>query len=159
MEKFKKEKSFTLLEMIFAIFFLTVVFLSVFSLITQLIIGSSISSQNLIAAYLAQEGMELVRNIRDTNLLEGKDWREGLGEGEWQIDFNDSNLLPYNGDFLKINDEGFYHYGGGRESPYKRKITISQSEPDVLKVEVQVFWQERGREHQLKAEGRLYNWR
>ena len=36
------------------------------------------ASRRLTAAYLAKEGIEIVRNIRDTNWIEGESWDRGL---------------------------------------------------------------------------------
>ncbi len=62
-------KSFTLIEVIIAIFILTMGTVGAFSLIQRTIAFTSISSSRLTAAYLAQEGMEIARNIRDSNYL------------------------------------------------------------------------------------------
>lgn len=154
--KFKK-KTFTIIETIGAIFLLSLVIGGSLSLISQLIILSSISTQKLVAAYLAQEGVEIVRNIRDTNILNNNNWDDKLQNGDWEADYNDAFLSSYSGKNLKIDQKGFYNYENGNDSQFKRKISISKS-PDntFLEVRVTVFWQERGRSHQLKVQENLY---
>jgi type II secretory pathway pseudopilin PulG len=150
-------KSFTLIETIVAIFILTTGILALSSLISYFISTSSISSQRLVAAYLAQEGIEIVRNLRDTNLLNGRNWDYGLGNGDWQADYDDFTLSPYAGSFLNLETNGFYGYNSGTQTNFKRKITLQKS-GDVLKVLVEVSWQERRRSHSLTAQANLYNW-
>jgi putative endonuclease len=157
---FRKCKSgggFTLIETITAIFILTTGILALSSLISYFISASSISGQRLIAAYLAQEGIEIVRNLRDTNLLNGRSWDYGLNSGDWQADYNDATLSPYTGSFLNLEGSGFYGYGSGNLTVFKRKINLQKS-GNVLKILVEVSWQERGRSHSLTAQANLYNW-
>jgi hypothetical protein len=65
---------------------------------------------------------------------------------------------------LKINN-GFYDYGGsGPDSPFKRKITLQKEtnvgpNPDEIKVAVRVMWKKHGKDYQIEAASRLYNWR
>jgi len=157
-------KSFTLIETAVAIFVLTVGILTVSSLISYLLSISSIASQKLIASYLALEGIEIVRNIRDSNLLnDDRNWDDGLNDGYWQGDYNDSSLTSYNDSFLKLESDGFYGYGEGIQTPFKRKIHIEQiTDQDGkkigIKVVVEVSWKERGRTHSVKAQENLYNW-
>lgn len=162
-----KKKGFTLLEVIIAIFIITVGVVGTISLIVQTLSGTAIASQRLIAAYLAQEGIEIIRNIRDTNWLEGGDnpWNEGLtGCSNGCIaDYKtptqlDPPLPAYNGQYLNIDTNGFYSYFGGTPTKFQRKITIS-SETDVLTVKVSVIWREKGKTHSISLEEKLYNWR
>ena len=71
---FKNQKGFTLTEVMIGMMILTVAIVSA----TQLLIGIMNSNKaiihNLQAYYLAQEGIEAVRNIRDTNWLHNKKW-------------------------------------------------------------------------------------
>jgi len=162
-------KSFTLIEVITAIFLITVGIAGVSGLISQLITSSTVSSQKLIAAYLAQEGIEIVRNIRDTNLLEGDTWDEGLNTAECQngceADYTFANqtdpFLPAfgAGRFLNIAGNRFYSYSAGIQTIFKRKITITKPQDNILETRVQISWQEKGRSHQLTAQENLYNWR
>lgn len=157
-------KSFTLLEVIIAIFVITVGVIGGIFAIQQTIVLASYSSSRLTAAYLAQEGIEIVRNIRDTNWLEGEDWRNGLGDGQWQADYNDQNLTSYDGgSFLYIQTtNGFYGYDSGTPTKFKRKITITTPPPPLststLEVLVEINWQERGKSYSFPVKEHLYNW-
>lgn len=79
----KSGKGFTLLEVIIAIFILTVGVGGAYGLIQSTIISASQNKMRLTAYYLAQEGVEIVRNIRDSNWLAqrtapGVLWADGI---------------------------------------------------------------------------------
>jgi len=178
----KSTKGFTLLEVIGAIFILTVGAGSAFILISQTLSAASLVKERLIASYLVGEGIEIVRNIRDTNWLQARDpaktspWDDGLCSTSpcyWQTDYTtrtftdtadfeqcsdpEYNCRPYDGTTLKI-DGGFYNYTSGTETIFKRKITIEKLDSDNIKVEVNVEWTEKGRTHNLKAIEYLTSW-
>lgn len=171
----KSGGGFTLLEMMIAVFVILVGILGVMSLLQRIIFSSSITSSRLTAAYLAQEGAEIVRNIRDTNWLEARtavnSWDEGLtvcGGTGFIADYNHSYcpnqidpLLPcYSGQYININTSGFYGYSSGVPTKFKRKIIITQgSNPDIRNVLVEINWTDRGVPYSLSVQENLYNWR
>jgi len=156
---------FTLLEVMIAIFFITVGVLGVFTLIQQTITFAAISSSRLVAAYLGQEGIEIVRNIRDGNWLEQRtnpeiSWNAGLAAGDWEADYNSQELTQsYGGNFLNLDTKGFYSYAPGTQTKFKRKITILAEGTETLKVSVLVEWSERARTYQFIVQENLYQWR
>ena len=156
------KSGFTLIEVLTAIFLIVAGLIGALSIISQTISFTSLSSSKLVANYLAQEGIETVRNIRDGNWLEQNSWTEGLLDGDWQADYNDSALSPYNDDqYLKIDNEGFYNYESGNNTKFRRKITIVQDTDEGnprLKVSVLVEWQQIGSPHKVTAQEYLYNW-
>lgn len=76
--KSKKNRGFALMEVIVALFLITTGIIGSYVLINSSISSTTLASHRFTAAYLAQEGVELVRNIRDTNWLQGGVWDEGL---------------------------------------------------------------------------------
>lgn len=158
----KNGAGFTLLEAIVAISVITVGLVGVLSLVTQTISSATFSKDKLIAVYLAQEGIEIVRNIRDTNWLTNASWNNGLGIGDWQVDYNDQVLFVYTGNPLNLETAtGFYGYDPGNATKFQRKITISAGpvSGSSLNVKVEVFWQEKGVTHKVEAQENLYNWK
>lgn len=81
-----KKNGFTLLEVVFGIFILTLSAFASSNLIQSTIVSTTLNKQKLTAYYMAQEGVEVVRNIRDSNWLRqriepGVSWPGGiLGE-------------------------------------------------------------------------------
>ncbi len=169
-EEGRKIQGFTLIEVVIALFLVIVGIGGAFTLIQQVISFISISSSKLTAAYLSQEGIEIVRNVRDTNWLEGgtNPWDEGLTDCSTGciVDYNhsygpnqlDPNLPVYASQYLNIDASGFYSYSSGTPTSFKRRITIGKPNSDTLEVSVQVQWEERGRTHIITARENLYNW-
>jgi len=165
------KKGFTILEVIVAIFVIITGIVGVMALVTQTIGSVSVSSQKLTAAYLVQEGVEIVRNIRDTNWLEGMNWDDGLGVGDWEGDYSDDDLTlcsstPFDCPSLGLPlrplriDGNFYNYTSGTTTPFFRRITIFDNVANQeFKVNVSVSWQERGKPYEVEAQETLYNWR
>jgi len=76
-KKFNKDQSgFTLTEILIGMSVLTVAIVAATSLLVSLINSNRNSVTVMQAYYLAQEGIESVRNIRDTNWLYNRDWLE-----------------------------------------------------------------------------------
>ncbi len=84
-----------MMEVIFSVFILSVGLVAVIGLIVSSIKNSMDSRNHIIASQLAQEGVELIRNIRDNN------WASGAPGGSFdrlnqnsfcRIDYNDDPL-------------------------------------------------------------------
>ena len=73
-----KNRGFTIVESLVAIAILLVVISGVGSAIQTGISSYIFSKNQIIAFYLAQEGFEQIRNIRDENSLNGRNWLTGL---------------------------------------------------------------------------------
>ncbi|MFH1509749.1 MAG: prepilin-type N-terminal cleavage/methylation domain-containing protein [Candidatus Nealsonbacteria bacterium] len=164
------KKGFTLIEVLFAIFILTVSAFGAFSLIQSTLISSSLNKSKLTAYYLSQEGIELVRNIRDGNWLEKRTspsvlWNDGLDIGEWEIDYNDESLTIYSGRYLYVeNNTKFFAYVDepsveDEKSKFQRKIIINSLGSEIIEISVIVYWSERGRSHEVEVINHLSNWR
>lgn len=175
-----KKSGFTLLEVIIAITILTMAVGGSFILIQQTLIASSLNQSKLIAYYLTQEGIEIVRNIRDGNWLKQRSnpdtlWDKGLADdltiGQSQdfiVDYRAQELSSFVDTPLNLDIERvFYNYSpDGDPTPFKRKISITKVDlPDTsnpadyaLKVLVQIEWSERGRNHSVEATEYIYNW-
>lgn len=170
--RIKSGGGFTLIEVILAITIFILCIGGSFILIQQTIISVSLANSKLVAYYLAQEGIEMVRNIRDNNWLKQRTnplvtWKDGLSVGAWEIDYNDSALTNEQARYLYFaSTSGFYFYPDNPFPPsdyiktnFKRKITISQGATnDDLYIESKVEWTERTRTHNVKLDEHLFNW-
>lgn len=163
---FKKDKGFTLLEMIIATFILVIAVVGLYSLFSQIIVATSIVSSRLTAAYLAQEGIEIIRNIRDTNWLNNTNWDNELTSCSFgcEADYrtgtvNETTVLrAYENAYLNVDVDGFYSYStSGSPTKFKRKITVTPI-GDVLKISVSIEWEDRGKTYNFTTEENLYNW-
>jgi competence protein ComGC len=160
-----KTKGFTLIETITSIFIITIGIVSVFSTVTKYSQMTQRERENFTASYLAQEGVEIVRNMRDTNWVEeAASWKDGLTacSSGCEADYEDTSLSGYylGLDFYIDHDTGLYKYIASPEAEdvktiYKREIFITEVGDDELDVEVYVYWP--GSEMVVKEN--IYNWK
>jgi type IV pilus modification protein PilV len=157
-------KGFTLIEVLAAMFILVMGVLGVFGLISRTVTFNSSVNSQLVASYLAQEGLELVRNIRDANFLKihkgaGGEWNDGLTgcSSGCGADYNDTALGGFQSTPLKLNN-GFYTYDAGTDTIFTREIVIDSATADILKVAVDVSWQDKENTRTVRGATELYNW-
>lgn len=159
------KQGFTLIEVLAAALIITLGAGGAFALVQRTVNFTANAGFQLEASYLAQEGMEIVRNIRDANLLkvhkgvQGAAWDDNLTScsAGCQADYTQNTLGAYQDTFLQFSS-GFYSHTPSADSLYKRKITITQPSADVLLVSVEVIWTEKNRSHTVTAASELYNW-
>lgn len=161
---------FSMVELIIAI--------AVLSFGVVLIYGSfySIASVNyslgprFTAMNLAQEGIEIIRNLRDTNYINNVMWSTGIAGSPCslgcRLDYKTvsySQLAPYDDNvFLGLNSDGFYSYDiGATATIYRRKITVTPvaGDSNALNIESLVTWNYKGQLFSFKTDGNLYNWK
>lgn len=174
----KENRGFTILELIVAIFVLTVGIIGAYVAVQSPLHYANVYKDQLVASYLAQEGIELVRNIRDTNWLQGfeaDDWKAGLVESDdfdgccsgffCEVDYDDtalssSSTTASSGYRLKLDSNNFYNYDTGDPTNFRRKINITpetyESE-ERLRVTVSVFLGDSS-SPLVEVEEILYNW-
>jgi prepilin-type N-terminal cleavage/methylation domain-containing protein len=167
------KKGFSLLEVMLALGVITIGLTGVSSLVLQNIQVQEVNKNYLVASMLAQEGLELVRNVRDTNFLKadsGYSWKNGIGPlgntkdivhgGSYAIDYDLSiqNAASMDVDQTKLYiNTGKYTHSGGNATPYRRLIKVIDNS-DYVEVQANVQWSERGRKHNYLAVANLYNW-
>jgi prepilin-type N-terminal cleavage/methylation domain-containing protein len=170
------QKGFTILEIITAIFIFTVGMSGTFALMQQTLSFSSIIESRVIATYLAQEGIEIIRNIRDNNWLEQignpsspPSWKQHIDpasdcsnccEADYST-FDSLNSVNCGYDDLtnlNIDANGLYTYGVGTPTKFKRKISIQENASGILEVSVDVIWKERDRTHDVEIFEQMTDW-
>ena len=129
-------KGFTILEVMVAIFVITIGVISAFNVAQNITLFSRANSSRLTATYLAQEGIELVRNQRDNNWIQGA--------ASWDNSIVPSGPPGCTGSFTL-----------GRTFNRTCEIVSAASEMDVS---VTVEWQEIGVTHSVTNATKLYNW-
>ena len=165
MKKDNLKNGFTFIELIIVFFVLTVGVLGVFRFVQYPISRIPVNESQLAATYLAQEGMELVRNMRDTNFLKGDPYNTGLDDcaNGCIMDYDDTELTEAIGlhedEFLHRDGNGFYNYSGGvGETKFQRVITIT-SAADHLEVKVEVPWKHKGEmQDPVVIQENIYPW-
>ncbi len=168
----KKNKGFTLLEALVSIGIFTMSVLAMLSILAQGISNTNYAKKKIIASYLAQEGVEQIRNIRDTTVISNEDRSAGWAEFKSVIsDFCGSGcyLQEFNlpatctescPPILYHNGSGIYNYvlDGGVESGYVVTITVESVSDDEVKVNSTVSWDKGSTDYSLKFSDNLFNW-
>lgn len=165
----KNNAGFTIIELVVAIFLITVSMGAAFAVIQGVISFTAVTSSQLTASYLAQEGIEIIRNQRDSNWLAQRSnpallWDNGVSAGaDYRLDYRSRTFPDVGcslgvGNYLKY-DGNFYNCSAGVETLFKRRIIITKPEANEMLVLVEVSWSERGRDHKVMAETKLKNWR
>jgi competence protein ComGC len=102
-EKNKRSRGFYLVETILAMFLVTIGLLAAISLLTSTMKGGFEDRDNITAVLLSQEGIELVRNLRDNNFAQGLEAFDGANTGfpnsshnHCHIDYDDPELTCNN---------------------------------------------------------------
>lgn len=81
----RSPKGFTLVEVMIGMMILVMAIVTATSLLINIMNSNRMVADHLKAYYLAQEGVEAVRNMRDTRWLNNKDWLNGGIYNEFEI--------------------------------------------------------------------------
>lgn len=167
MKKNKKNNQGQLIiESSVALTILIIGFLAIVTLLTHSLAANQNAVNRLIAAHLAEEGIEVVKNIIDTNnLTQGSGWNTPA-DGSYEATYDSNFLNPAPADpnslrFLYLNqNSGFYNYDpSGVRTTFQRKIEIFNISQDEIKVKTTVIWTTRLLASTISAEDHFFNWR
>jgi len=162
-------KGFSLLETTIAVAILVAAIIGPMALSSQSIRSASVAKNTIMASNLAQEGLELVKNIRFNNGLSDpkKDWMQGLATcgsaNGCFIDPKDldvgecsANCAP-----LKFDDAlGLYNYDSGSNTMFVRVIKTSNigSGKVEVKVSSSVRWSDKFGDHDFTLSTSMLDW-
>lgn len=154
-----KRQGFTLIETVVSLLLLSLAITPALILSNSAVNIATEVQNNLTATGLTQEGIEVVRAIRDTNWFSGNAFDTGLADGTYRLEWNSTSLLALGGNPVLNVNNGQYTYTGGTPSLFTRTVTISHVSAAELKVISQVSWPARGGARTVQAEEHLFNWR
>ncbi len=164
-----RRRGMTFLELMVAIFVLIVGISGTVGLIQRTISSASMAASQLKAAYLAQEGIEVVKNIRDSSWVRDASWLENIDSNcsccEVTYDHDGNSPMTYcpGGEPRQLTYfNGFYAYSSdpnAEESVFSRRIRTSLVGGEYLRVEATVFWDERGDIRSVTVVEKMYDWR
>jgi len=161
--RLKNQPGFTLVEILAVLFVISLGLIGVLSLIVQNIQSQNINKRTITAYELAQEGLELIRNVRDSNWKNGDAWNKDLGAGSYYMDYLDSvpTIITYDTDaVLYKNVAGFYINGGVSDpTPFSRSIEIIPLTANSMRVYSHVVWYDRDKVFNYDLETLFYDWR
>lgn len=175
-----KERGFTLIEMLIAVFIFTVSISALTYMAGRGIRVANDAQERITAEYLALEGIEIVRNVRDSAFLssfEEDNWTNVFGDVSGPdscfYELGDTGpqqpcAFSYNGGVPELEDcttddcrlfvdtvNKVYTYDNSPSpSPYTREIYLTQIDGPEIKVQVIVEW---GNER-IEYEEHLFLW-
>ena len=113
---------------------------------------------NLIAAHLAGEGVEIVRSIRDANWFNGRAFNAGLANGTYQAQWDSAALVPTTNALILKSSSGVYNYTVGTVTPFRRNIVVFNASATRILVFSVVTWTERNRNKNIVVESQIFDW-
>lgn len=138
---FKNHKGQGLLETVIALSIIITGLVGALSLAISNLANSSDSVARVIAGNLAREGVEIVRNIRDSNWLAGEQWDTGLflsppidhtaiasfnrEENGWLLEFGENEEFD-EPEVLNITGDFLYNHLEGSPTNFYRLLTIDE---------------------------------
>ncbi|MBU1102101.1 prepilin-type N-terminal cleavage/methylation domain-containing protein [Patescibacteria group bacterium] len=157
---------FSLLEVMVAIFIIIMGLVVALLLVSRSTYAGNSSAQRLIAANLAQEGIEVVKNMRDVafviDLGTWDVWHAGIpaGTNSYSVQYNSNSFGALQNNFLKFDaGTGLYSYDSGADTPFKREIILTKFSDNQLRVVSRVTWSDRNQTQSIIVEDMFWNWR
>jgi prepilin-type N-terminal cleavage/methylation domain-containing protein len=170
----KNKTGFTIIESLVAIAILVSAIIGATTAVQTGLSSYTFSKDQIIAFYLAQEGFEQIRNIRDANQINNRPWLTGLAAASGDACYYGQACMvdpvasavatrctsPGNCPFLRQDSvNGFYGYNAAWPlTRFRREITLSSVNSEEVAVTVTVNWSKGSVTRQFKARENLFNW-
>lgn len=143
--KKRVKKSFSMLEAILSVAIVSIGLVGALSLLSKSTKESMDSRDQVIAGMLAQEGVEIVRNIRDNNWANNSpiDSFSGLNNGSYSCDYkiDCASSVTYQLYLMDRSGNLFYERNSsGTATKFFRRITISTPAANFREIESMVMW-------------------
>lgn len=171
-EKNNNERGSLMIEAMVAISLVLIGLVGIFSLVSRSMHLNNDVRNRFTATYLASSGLEIVKNIIDTDIA----ITQQTGTGVWNTTVTDGSYeLQYNTDrsnfaatkigtvlssrpLLLDPATGIYSYDSGSVMPFTRTVTVSTAGGKIM-VEAVVIWKEDGKEQRVNLADVFTDWR
>lgn len=116
----------TLIEALVALAIITIGIVGVFALLNQSLAINRGITDRYVGSALAAEGIEIVKNIIDTNILQNLAWNAGLSAGDYEAAYDSVSVSPDTGRKLLYDPNSrLYSYSGSEATNFTRRIILS----------------------------------
>ncbi len=171
------KKGFTIIESFIAVVLFTIAVAATLSLLARSVYFSNTSADRITAVYLAQEGLEFIRNTRTSNLLSQQPWLTNLNNcitATCTIEtLSNTNVAarvqPCSGSTCLLSrfNSSFSVYGYNStwaQTIFERKIRVTPQtggvnpNADEVLVTVIVSWTQKNVPYSITLKDHLFNW-
>jgi prepilin-type N-terminal cleavage/methylation domain-containing protein len=158
-------RGFTLVETLVAISVLLLALAGPLSIAADALSGAYYARDQITAFYLAQEGVEYVRAVRDENYLAGRAWLTGLDtcvSGTCVVDFPNFTHASCTGSCppILINSSGLFNQANGTPSLYTRGVSLQPVDADdhEMRIVVTVSWRSGVINRSFEIREYIFDW-
>jgi prepilin-type N-terminal cleavage/methylation domain-containing protein len=164
--KNNQKKGFTLLEVVLVMFIVAVAFTGIYVVLAKNSEHEKDNRYSLIAANLAQEGVEIIRNKRDENILEGISLNSDLASGHCRPYWDGSDPVCDNNRTveMELDSDGVYRNCSssgctGSATIFERDCDVDSNSTQIV-ASCTVTWESPslGTTKSVEVEAYLSNW-
>ena len=164
------QRGLTLVEALVSLFILSLAVTGAFALISYNLSSANDIKNGFIGSGLAQEGIEVVRNMRDADWFNAYPFgafgtgASPLPDGMYRVAWDSQELVAdATNPVLNKDASGFYDYAAGTPTIFHRSVEIQRVVPSsgpVVEIvaTVRVSWTGHFGTREIRAEEHLYNW-
>lgn len=146
-------KAFSLIETLVAVMIFSVAVMAVMGVLANGVSNINSVKKKMVASYLAQQGIEYVRNTRDTDIISATTALDGWGKFNGDL-LNNScmDVCPLSV-WAEVNGLNYVPVSG-----FDTSITAKSTSADSLRIISTVSWKEGGKTQSVSFSEILYNW-
>lgn len=151
--------AFSLVETILAIAVIALIIVAAAQLTQSSLRVGRDTMNKFIAYHLAEEGLEIVRNLRDGNWLQNKTWRTNLNDGFYEIHENESALAGAPWKLQKLSDENSASELILSETEHFKRVIKIETIEKTMKVKSKVIYNLSGKEKTAVLSAEFTDWK
>ena len=163
--KYKKQnRGFSLIETLVAITVLLVAVVGPLTIAHRALSIARVVRDQTKTVYLIQDAIEYIKNVKDTNVLEGNNWRTGLSvcSTACYIDSIQGTITACSGSCPALRYDastGLYGYNSAwSETSFVRTITITDLNTNESSISIQMDWNTGTLNHTLTSVANILDW-
>lgn len=162
-------KGFTLIETLVAISILLLATLGPLSVASKGLTTALFARDQVTAFYLAEEAIEYLKNVRDSNALQGYAWDADIANcvttfgctiDATSISSPSSVIVPCakRCPVLRKDSSGRFNYSSGNSTQFTRKVVVENtSNADEKRIIVTMSWNTAGQAKSFSIQENLFN--